>query len=215
MTPPVPTGGERFSKIKLALTALSLVVACSAFVLALIPSLGDPIRRHFTPPTCDDPRSLHKTDVPGAATATSTLADQSDDSGHTFSYLPEKAFDGNAATAWIPADRQGGAGQTLSITWAHPISIGLVCLVNGYASDEGTFVHNGTVSNVDVTTDQGKTSGGFRALDGYSQAGVTMPVATGETTTLAITITGARSALEQGADQFRDTAISEVTVYTA
>jgi arabinofuranan 3-O-arabinosyltransferase len=123
----------------------------------------------------------------------------------TTQYDPVNAFDGNPATAWEEGDPDGPAGQWVQIRFDHAVrlsgSIGIRLLDDGSARPEA--------SRLEVSTAAGRVSTDVRSGNATQRLGV----ASGSTTWLRVTITGARggSAAGPGAG-IRDVLIPGVRV---
>jgi arabinofuranan 3-O-arabinosyltransferase len=102
----------------------------------------------------------------------------------TSQYDPANAFDGNPATAWEEGNPDGPVGQWIQIRFDHAVhlsgSIGIRLLDDGSARPEA--------SRLGVSTAAGRVSTDVRPGNATQRIGV----ASGSTTWLRVTITGAR-----------------------
>ncbi len=173
------------------------------------------IQQLLTSPSCDAPGALH-------LVARSDLAAHSDsvnepEQGAT--YEATRAIDGDSSTAWVEGEPDSaankyGEGETLTISLTRARDVQLVCVINGYARTEATYLHNSRVRQFTVATDVGSTDSvlpekPLEFFAGYQSVNVPR----GRTASIALTIGTARAG--QDPSQEADTALSEVEVWAA
>jgi len=141
------------------------------------------------------------------ASASSTARSSVDAGGNLVSYRAGNAIDGRRSTAWrTPGD---GTGETLTLTWDHPVRVASVGLIPGYDKHDpydgaDRFLQNRRVAAARVTFSDGSawdlTIADSRRLQRFPIAGVT------DSVTIEVLAT------VPGQPGFDDTVISEVSV---
>ncbi len=136
-----------------ALVAAAVIVAGGAVWALTRPSDDDVVEGDVTSVTVGEPddRAVVAVDLSGVSAAASSVLP---DDGAT-SYGPANTLDGDLATAWNSHSRQTGSGEgeTLTYTFASPIDLARIELINGYTKSETTFQNNSRIAEVEVVTD--------------------------------------------------------------
>lgn len=198
---------------------IALLVALLALILSLLqlafPNLIRDIAEAGVPPEeCGNHPGLERL-IPKPedfeATASSTLADSP-----PYSYHPGKVLDAFPETAWTPAGHDGGRGEWLTITFKDkPIDLQLVCVINGYASDNHTYEINGRLQDVVTKSDAGGSeTTTLRNLSVEHMRDLQeLNIADGETQMLRLTIQDsiAGEFSEEGGSQ--DVCLSEIELF--
>ncbi|GAA3526524.1 hypothetical protein AFL01nite_04770 [Aeromicrobium flavum] len=166
-------------------------------------------------PTCDDPRGLVQVDPKGAEGRALP--------GETFpirgkvTYEPENLIDGNTSTAWAENEDDLGDGASVSLSFAKPEDLQLVCVVSGYAESWALYKRNSRPRLLEVTTEQGRRVAMLADAGSPDRPAVYQEVAAPDGRTSKITLT-IRSAYAAQKDDSRtraylDTSISEVETW--
>jgi len=98
----------------------------------------------MAPPTCADTKDLVRIERP-AASATSVHPPERDSQGRVLTYLPDRVLDGDTATGWAEGAPDLGQGQALVFDFPQPVSLSMLCVVNGYAQSWALYTKNARV----------------------------------------------------------------------
>lgn len=85
----------------------------------------------------------------GTATLDATSWVDSDVVGREHVYSPEQAFDGSFSTSW-QTSKNGGVGESMTITFDRTYDYVNVELVNGFAKSEELYNQNNRITNVNL-----------------------------------------------------------------
>jgi hypothetical protein len=133
----------------------------------------------------------------------------------SLSYVPEMAVDGRDDTAWVEGADGLGDGETLTLTF-EAVRVELVCVVNGYSSDQDYYARNARVRDYVALTDSGERGGVLLSGDDQFKAYQEIEIAAGPTSRLQLEIVSAQAGVNTDKGRsFDDTAISEVQVYVS
>ncbi len=162
-----------------------------------------------TTATCQDPTGTPLDRAQITATASSSHPDEG-----SLGYGPEKSVDGDTATAWVEGAEGLGVGESVTLELASKQDVVLVCVMNGYTSDQAHYQRNGRVRDYSTTTDQGSATGALDAGTASFQQYQQLKVATGTTTSIKVAIVNAVAGSQvENKSAYEDTAISDVIVY--
>jgi hypothetical protein len=195
---------------------LAAVLALVGVALVAVVRLG-PSAPAAVVPASDPPATTVERPAPAparvelaasaVASASSTARSSVDAGGNRVSYGAGNAIDGRRSTAWrTPGD---GTGETLTLTWNHPVRVASVGLIPGYDKQDpydgaDRFLQNRRVTAARVTFSDGSawdlTIADSRRLQRFPIAVVT------DSVTIEVLAT------VPGQPGFDDTVISEVSV---
>ena len=69
----------------------------------------------------------------------------------TKNYKPESAIDGKSDTAWIENGKnEDGIGDYIELRNNNTVRIDKICMTNGFASDEKTYIRNNRIENIRI-----------------------------------------------------------------
>lgn len=135
-------------------TWLWRAVLQGVFFALLVSGVGVVVSARVTeaiaPPTCADTKDLVRVE-PVATAATSEHAPEQDSKGRVLTYTPDRLLDGDTATGWAEGAPDLGLGQALTFDFGRPVSLTLLCVVNGYAQSWPLYTKNARVRALAVT----------------------------------------------------------------
>jgi RNA polymerase subunit RPABC4/transcription elongation factor Spt4 len=144
LPPAPPSTPQRRVRDPWPLLIICLAVLAVALVVARLVAFPDH-RSDSASSGSDAIRKVSQADV--RAQASSTLPDAG-----ALTYDACNTLDGNRRTAWNSAPGTG-AGQTLTFTFARPVDLRAITVVNGYAKSPAVFRANSSIREATVMTD--------------------------------------------------------------
>jgi hypothetical protein len=159
-----------------------LAVLGAGFIAAGVLTGGDDgksEKRRAFPTTTLPPQTGEIT--PASAAATSTLQPVPG-----ITYRVHNLLDNNQTTAWCEGANGNGLGESVAFTFARPILVRRIDIINGY-NKEGRFRVNARAQNLEVSSSEGSRIATLHDTSGVQE----LPIPNSPTTFIKLTIKSA------------------------